>query len=130
MPNVDTLMAAETPKFLSAFGQSVKARYYTDADPNNYTEYTLILVPPQDQQLDEGAVDLQYTAQEAMLSVRGNGEGPATIVCHGDTANQNGGDRVKLPDDNYTAFWHVSEVTMVRAGMAQIRIVNNPGAID
>lgn len=129
MPNVDTLMAGETPKFLSAFGQSAAARYYTDADPNNYTEYTLILLPPQDQRLDEGNTELQYIAQEALLSVR-TGEGPSTIVCHGDVTNQNGGDRVKLPDDSYATFWNVVEVTMVRAGMAQIRLVNNPGAME
>lgn len=122
-------MADVTPKFLATFGQSTKARYYPDADPNNYTEYTLILQPPQDQRLEEGNVELQYIAQEALISVR-SGEGPTTIVCHGDAANASGGDRVKLPDDGYTIFWNVSEVMMLRAGMAQIRIVNNPGASD
>lgn len=130
MPNLDTLMAGVTPKFLATFGKPVVARYYPDSNPSSYVEFKVILQPLQDQRLDEGAVDLQYVGQEMMLSTRDNVEGRTTIVCHGDATNVGGGDRVKFSDDNYATFWNVQEVLMNRAGMAAVRIVNNPGAIE
>ena len=130
MPNVDTLMAGVTPKFIATFGKTVNARYYPDSDPNNYVEFKVILQPLQDQRLDEGAVDLQYVGQAMLLSTRNNTEGRTSIVCHGDAANVGGGDRVKFDDDSYATFWNVQEILMNRAGMAEVRIVNNPGAIE
>lgn len=130
MPNLDTLMAAQTPLFLTTFGKPVKARYYPDATPSTYKEIYVILAPLQDQQLDEGSPDLQYVAQTMLFSTRNNTEGHTNPICHGDATNTGGGDKVKFSDDSYATEWNVKEIRMNRAGMAEVVIENNPGAIN
>lgn len=130
MPSLESLMAETVGHDMRQF-KTDTVRYYPDASqasPGVYTVYDEmdgVVNPQEDQNLNEGNADLQFDA--LILNVPASDV--AAPICHGDAANLNGGDRVKLSRDSYASFWFVKRILSKAGGELQLMIVDNGGAI-
>ena len=118
----DTLMGNANVDFLAQFGIDIQ---YT---PAGGTVRTIrgVLEPPNEDNIREGNVELQYTFRQLWISSRNNTEGVTAPKQRGKSGGL-GGDTLTIEGGATT--WYVQGVDSSEPGMHRLEIVDNSGAI-